>query len=63
VKRTIVIVAHALLETGYTLLRTGREFEDLGADYFDRLDREHLTKRLVKRLERLGHKVTLQPAA
>jgi len=62
-KRTIVIVAHALLETGYALLRTGRTYADLGADYFDRLDREHLTKRLVKRLEHLGHKVTLQPAA
>jgi transposase len=62
-KRAIVAVAHALLETGYALLRTGKKFEDLGADYFDRLDRERLTKRLVKRLERLGHKVSLQPAA
>lgn len=62
-KRAIVAVAHALLVTGYMLLWTGRKFEDLGAHYFDRLDRERLTKRLVKRLERLGHKVALQPAA
>jgi len=62
-KRAIVAVAHALLVTGYMLLFTGREYKDLGADYFDRLDQERLTKRLVKRLERLGHKVTLQPAA
>jgi transposase len=62
-KRAIVAVAHALLVTGYMLLWTKKSFEDLGEDYFDRLDRERLTKRLVKRLERLGHHVCLQPAA
>lgn len=62
-KRAIVAVAHSLLITGYTLLCTGRRFEDLGRDYFDRLDQERLTKNLVRRLERLGHKVSLQPAA
>jgi transposase len=62
-KRAIVAIAHSLLVTGYTLLWTGQKFEDLGADYFDRLDRERLTKRLLKRLEKLGHKVVLQPDA
>jgi transposase len=62
-KRAIVAVAHALLSTGYMLLWTGRKFSDLGEDYFDRLDRERLTKRLVKRLEKLGHQVSIQPAA
>jgi transposase len=62
-KRAIVAVAHALLVTGYLVVATGKEYKDLGADYFDRLDRERLTKRLVKRLERLGHRVALQPAA
>jgi transposase len=62
-KRAIVAVAHALLVTGYLLLWTGKKFEDLGADYFDRLNRERLTKRLVKRLEQLGHRVSLEPAA
>src|SRR4051812_1262930 len=47
-KRAIMAVAHSLLVTGYMLLYTGQEFKDLGADYFDRLDRERLTKRLVK---------------
>ena len=62
-KRAIVAVAHALLTTGYLLLWTGNKFADLGEDYFDRLDRDRLTRRLVKRLERLGHRVSLQPAA
>ena len=56
-------VAHALLSTGYMLLWTGRKFSDLGEDYFDRLDRERLTRRLVKRLEKLGHQVSIKPAA
>jgi transposase len=62
-KRAIVAVAHALLVTGYILLWTGSTFEDLGEDYFERLDRERLIKRLVKRLEKLGQDVILQPAA
>jgi transposase len=62
-KRAIIAVAHAMLVTGYMLLWTGDEYKDLGANYFDRLDADRLTKRLVKRLERLGHKVALQPAA
>ncbi len=62
-KRAIVAVAHALLVTGYMLLWTGRTYKDLGGDYFDRIDRERITKRLLKRLEKLGHKVSLQPAA
>jgi transposase len=62
-KRAIVAVAHALLSTGYMLLWTGRTFSDLGEDYFDRLDRERLTKRLLKRLEKLGHRVLIQPVA
>ena len=62
-QRAIVAVAQALLSTGYLLLWTGRKFSDLGEDYFERLHGERLTKRLVKRLEKLGHQVSLQPAA
>ena len=56
-------VAHALLTTGYILLWTGKKYSDLGEDYFDRLNRDRLTRRLVKRLEKSGHQVSLQPAA
>lgn len=62
-KRAILAVAHALLVTGYTVSQTASEFRDPGVDYFDRLDRERLTHRLVRRLEHLGHKVTIEPAA
>lgn len=59
-KRAIVAVAHAVLTTGYTLLWTGKKYTDLGEDY---LNRDRLTQRLVKRLEKLGHQVSIQPAA
>lgn len=62
-RRAVVAVAHALLVIIYHMLKTNTPYEDLGPDYFDRLDPDRLTKQLVKRLERLGHKVILDPAA
>ena len=36
---------------------------ELGADHFDRIDVNRIRRSLVNRLERLGHKVTLEPLA
>jgi len=33
----------------------------LGADYFDNLDKERLTRQALRRLEALGYTVTLTP--
>jgi transposase len=60
-KRAIVAVGHSLLVIGYYLLRKQCFYQDLGADYFDRLNAEGLKRYLVKRLESLGQKVTLEP--
>ena len=39
-------------------------YEDLGADWFERRnDNAAHTRRLVRQLEKLGHRVTLEPAA
>ena len=39
-------------------------FHDLGADYHARrIDKDRKTRSLVRQLEALGHKVTLEPAA
>jgi hypothetical protein len=62
-KRAIVAVGHSLLVAAYHMLRDGVEYQDLGPNHFDRLQPEALTRMLVKRLERLGHKVTLEAAA
>jgi len=59
-KRAAVAVAHATLTIVYHILRDKTVYRDLGADYFDRLDREAVARRLTKRLEALGYKVDLQ---
>lgn len=62
-KRAIVAVAHSLLVAAYYIIRDEVVYADLGAAHFDRLAPTQLTRYFVKRLERLGHKVTLEPAA
>jgi transposase len=59
--RALIAVAHSLLVTVYSFTVTGQPYQDLGLDYFNRLHKHHLEKTLVKRLERLGHRVILQP--
>jgi transposase len=62
-KRAAVAVGRSILELCYQLLSTGQFYDDQRA-------RAHLTpvplteeQRLVRRLEKLGHRVTLAPAA
>jgi transposase len=62
-KRAVVAVAHSLLVIIHGMLRDRREYEDLGSDFFDRLQPERLTRYYVRRLEALGHRVALDPAA
>jgi hypothetical protein len=47
----------------YQVLRKREAYRELGADYYDRLQPERLARRLVRRLEQLGHKVTLEARA
>jgi transposase len=58
-RRAIVAVGHSLLVIFYHMLKYDKEYQDLGANYFDRLEPERLRRYLVKRLERLGYQVTL----
>ncbi len=59
-KRAIVALAHTLLVVIFQLLKKQTNDRDLGSDYFDRLDADRLARGLVRRLEKLGHKVTLE---
>jgi transposase len=58
-KRALLAVGHSLLVIFYHMLKSEVEYQDLGVEYFDRLDPERLRRSLVKRLERLGYQVTL----
>jgi transposase len=62
-KRAIIAVGHSLLVVMFHVLKHKVEYQDLGPDYFDRLEPERLRRYLVKRLERLGYHVDLSPAA
>jgi len=61
-KRAILAVAHTMLVTIYHLLRHGSTYQDLGGNYFDQRDRYATIRRAIGRIERLGYKVTLEPA-
>jgi transposase len=54
-------VAHSILTIGYHLVRDGTTYQELGANYYDERERSHVERRLVRRLEALGHTVTLAP--
>jgi transposase len=60
--KAIVAVSHSLLVIIYHMLRDQRPYQDLGADYFDRLDVQRLQRHYVRRLAQLGYAVTLSPS-
>jgi transposase len=60
-KRAIVALGHTLLTIVYHVLKRQTTYVELGADFLDHLDPDRLTRQLVKRLEKLGHRVTLEP--
>ena len=62
-KKALVAVGHSILIISYHLLTRRQEYSDLGANYFDERDQSSVRLRCIKRLEKLGFKVDLQPAA
>jgi hypothetical protein len=50
---------HTMLVMMYQMLRDEVDYRELGHDYLDKLQPQRLTMYLVKRLESLGHKVTV----
>lgn len=59
-KRAAVAVGHAILVIVYHIIKSGNRYHELGADYFDRLDRQVVARSLMKRLEAIGFQVELQ---
>jgi transposase len=59
-KKACVAVGHTLLVMCYQVLRTGQPYRELGADYFDKKDPQRLANRLIRRLQELGLKVTVE---
>ena len=60
-KRAAVAIAHKILVSIYHMFSQQVSYNDLGDLYLDQLNKKHLTRNLVHRLERLGYSVTLSP--
>lgn len=62
-KKAVVAIAASVLTAAYHMLKTGAEFHDLGPTHFDLADRQRTADRLRRRLQALGYRVNLEPAA
>jgi transposase len=64
-KKAAIAVAHSILVIIYHLLQNQTTYDDLGGGYFEVRDKERIQRRLVRRLEEIGYKVTVElaPAA
>lgn len=60
-KQATMAVGHAILVICYHLLDRHVAYQEVGGNYFDEHDRQAVEKRLVRRLEKLGYEVSLQP--
>jgi len=58
-KRAALAIAHKILVAVHHMLLQNVSYKDLGDLYLDKLNKHHLTRNLVHRLERLGFEVTL----
>ena len=59
-KRALIAVGHSLLVIFHEMLKRGVPYQDLGGDFFNRMEPERLRRYLVKRLEALGFQVVLE---
>jgi transposase len=63
-KKAIIVVAHAMIVIIWHIMVTAKPYHELGAGHFTSLqDPERETRRLIAKLQALGHTVTLDPAA
>jgi transposase len=61
-QRALIALGYTILVIVYTLLTRKQPYQDLGTAYFDSLAQQRVERRLVRRLERLGYRVSLQPS-
>ena len=59
--RAILAVAHSMLYVTWHLLRRQVPFQDLGGDYFQSINQAGQAKACLRKLQKLGYKVTLEP--
>lgn len=58
-QKAIVAVGHTMLVMVYHMIKERLPYKELGDEYFNKVDKEKFTKKMVKRLEKMGYKVEL----
>jgi transposase len=58
-KRAALAVGHSILIIAYQIIKEQCVYQELGAEFFDRLNEQHLINRLTKRINALGYKVDI----
>lgn len=62
-KKALVAVGHSILIIVYHVLSRRSPYQELGANYFQRQNTEEQKNRLIRKLQALGLKVTVEKAA
>jgi transposase len=60
-KRAAIAVAHKQTAIIYHELSEDKPYQDLGENFFDRINQKALEQRLIRRLRNLGYRVDLHP--
>jgi hypothetical protein len=60
--RAHVAIAHKILIAAYHVL-AGNEYQELGAEYLDRLNKKRTINQLTRRLQDMGYNVQITPKA
>ncbi len=58
-KRAILAVAHSLLISIYYMIKEDKEYEDLGADFYNKFNKEKKANAYMKKLKELGYDVQI----
>jgi len=56
-KRALIAVAHSMLRSFYYMISSQTPYQDLGADHFEKPNKNRIVNRLVKRLMDFGYEV------
>ncbi len=62
-KRAIVAVAHTMLIAIYHMINENKEYQDLGADFYNKFNKEKKANAYIKKIKELGYDVQLYAQA
>ncbi len=62
-KRAILAVAHSILIAIYYMIKEDKEYEELGAEFYNKFNKEKKANAYIKKLKELGYEVQLNAQA